>query len=122
MMLGLGVSAEEANAPIQVFIRDRQAHNAAIKIPHFHQIVAKKSYVAQPGNLRHSVLPCLYGVQGEEQFLAWLMLSAKGFNYIDLRARTGFVSLPESEDSLLPLPWSKDRPFPSPFSSALFLG
>src|SRR6266545_1649612 len=78
MMLGLGVSTEEANAPIQVFIRDHEAHNAAIKISHFHQVVAKKSHVAQPANLRHSVLPCLCGVQSEDLFLALPMLSAGG--------------------------------------------
>ena len=41
MVLGLGVSAEKANTPLQVFIGDREAHDTAIKIAHFHQVIAK---------------------------------------------------------------------------------
>src|SRR5919197_6138468 len=69
MVLGLRVSAEKANAPLQVFIGDREAHDTAIKIAHFQQIVAKESHMAQPGNLRHSVLPCRRSVHDEERFL-----------------------------------------------------
>ena len=45
------------------------------------------------------------GVQGEEQFLAWLMLSAKGFECLDLRARTGFPLSLRARIGLFPLPF-----------------
>jgi hypothetical protein len=69
MVLGLGVSAKKTNTSLQVFIGDREAHDTAIKMAHFHQIVAKESHMAQPGNLRHSVLPCRRSVHDEERFL-----------------------------------------------------
>jgi hypothetical protein len=69
MVLGLGVSAEKANTPLEVFIGDREAHDAAIKIPHFHQVVTKESHMAQPGNLRHRVLLWKIKIHDEECFL-----------------------------------------------------
>jgi hypothetical protein len=46
MVLGLGVGAEKANTPLQVFIGDRKAHDTAIKITHFHQVITEKSHMA----------------------------------------------------------------------------
>jgi hypothetical protein len=46
MVLGLGISAEKANTPLQVFIGDREAHDTAIKIAHFYQVITKKAHMA----------------------------------------------------------------------------
>jgi hypothetical protein len=39
-MLGLRVGAEEATAPVRVFVGDRETHDAGVEVPHLQKVVA----------------------------------------------------------------------------------
>jgi len=58
MVLVLGISAQETTAALRVFVGDRQADNAGVKVPHLHEVIANDTYVSQ--TLNHSSAPLSY--------------------------------------------------------------
>src|SRR6266511_496479 len=58
VVLVLGISAQETTAALRVFVGDRQADDASIKVPHLHEVIANDTYVSQ--TLNHSSAPSSY--------------------------------------------------------------
>src|SRR5918999_4431847 len=58
MVLVLGVGAQETAAALRVFVGDRQANDASVKIPHLHEVIANDPYVSQSRDHSSPLLPC----------------------------------------------------------------
>ena len=59
VVLVVRVGTEETTASLRIFVRDRQAEDAGVKVSHLEEIVADDAHVAQVGNERHGLASCI---------------------------------------------------------------
>ena len=56
VVLGVGLRAQEADAPLEVLVGDREAQDARVEVPHLPEVVAVESDVTQSADLWHGSL------------------------------------------------------------------
>jgi hypothetical protein len=56
VVLGVGLRAQKANAPLEVLVGDRKAQDARVEIAHLPEVVAVESDVTQSADLWHGSL------------------------------------------------------------------
>jgi hypothetical protein len=56
VVLGVGLRTQEADAPIEVLVGDRQAQHTRVEVAHLPEVVAVESDVTQSADLWHGSL------------------------------------------------------------------